>query len=268
MRSRTTQRLGRRSAGLVVLGILSLCLLMVGAEAASVVTPQADETTTTTEPPTTTTTTTTTSGSGGAGTPAQPTAPPPTTVTEITLVPADDSDTETDEDDAAEDPGEGAEEPVPAPSAGTFHVSPSAGPPGTEVVFSLRFDLPSSGLETVEIRFGNQRLGDEVAIESSDVTVRRSVPDVEPGTYDLNLAVGELVVARTSFDVTPAPSTENSIPLLVWLAALMLWVVWLIGQARNPTTRIEKPSPNVPDATSPSMIGPSTLDDRQSPPPV
>ena len=117
--------------------------------------------------------------------------------------------------------------------AGTFSVAPGAGPPGTTLTVTVAMDEAISGLTTVEIHLAGRKLGDTVTLDDTSVTVERTVPDLEPGTYELDLRSDDAVLASTDFTIT---STEGGIASedspIPWVPVVALTVggILLLGR--------------------------------------
>lgn len=100
---------------------------------------------------------------------------------------------------------------------------------------NLGFEGAIPGLTVVGFRLAGQLLGEEVGIDTDEVSVQRTVPALEPGIYLLTVESGDLVLAATEFEVTGALMTGPSARVwLVPLVILMTLLTWsLVGAFRN-----------------------------------
>lgn len=207
-------------------------------------------TTTTTIPPTTTTT-------GGptttGGRPAEPTATsqpdtttsqPPATIPDppdSTLPPA------TTGPDATNGPAERDGEPTPSTTAAettnssgsdrpapseddlglqAFYLRPPSGPTGSGMRVEAEFDRAVTTAE-VQVTLGGRPLG-EPAMADQKLSIRRTVPDLPPATYEVALVVDDRVLARSHFTVIePTAAGAVAGPILAMgLVAVGLGIGW------------------------------------------
>lgn len=93
-----------------------------------------------------------------------------------------------------------------------------------QFVFALNEAIP--GLDSVELAISGRLLGDPVDVVSGNATVERTVPNLEPGLYDVAVSHDGMTLATAPFEVTALQAaTAGETPPEVWLAIPLVLVI-------------------------------------------
>lgn len=101
-------------------------------------------------------------------------------------------------------------------AVGEFSLSPTSGFPGATLELSFRFNRAIPGLTSVRVMMGDTALGDQIPVEDPSFSVRETVPDLPPASYEVTVLSDDLVMATAEFTVLePAESGSSSTPVVV-----------------------------------------------------
>lgn len=101
-------------------------------------------------------------------------------------------------------------------AVGEFSLAPAQGLPGATLELSFRFNRAIPGLTSVRVMMDDTALGDQIPVEDSSFSVRRTVPDLPPDTYEVTVLSGDVLLATAEFTVLePAESATGSSPVVV-----------------------------------------------------
>ncbi|HJR91571.1 MAG TPA: hypothetical protein VJ938_03960 [Acidimicrobiia bacterium] len=111
-------------------------------------------------------------------------------------------------------------------TVGHFTIDPGSGPPGSVVEFTLALNQAIPGLDSVELAIAGRALGDPVDVVSGNATVERTVPNLDPGLYDVAVSQDGLTLATAPFEVTALQAAmAGQTPPEVWLAIPLVVVI-------------------------------------------
>lgn len=130
---------------------------------------------------------------------------------------------------------------------GTFTLRPNAGFSGSTVELTLDFGSSLSGLREVGFYVGDHRLGPPAPIDGLQLTVRRSLPELEPGTHEIMVVGANFILARAEFIVLEDPKagatggTTTTIFTAV-LGGLVIGLAWFafktVRSSASPGSRL------------------------------
>ncbi|MGH8911733.1 MAG: hypothetical protein ACRDVD_04410 [Acidimicrobiia bacterium] len=116
-------------------------------------------------------------------------------------------------------------------AVGQFSLRPGAGPAGSvvEFVFDLNQALP--GLDTLHLSIAGEPIGDPVDAAGGSVTVKRTIPDLPPGSYQVTVAHDGVELASAPFEVTErlgaaVPTNGTRAWLALPLLAIIVVLAW------------------------------------------
>lgn len=92
--------------------------------------------------------------------------------------------------------------------------------------FTLALNQAIPGLDSVELAIAGRALGDPVDVVSGNATVERTVPNLDPGLYDVAVSQDGLTLATAPFEVTALQAAmAGQTPPEVWLAIPLVVVI-------------------------------------------
>lgn len=108
----------------------------------------------------------------------------------------------------------------------SFFLLPPSGPPGAGMRVEGEFDRPPTASD-VTVVFGDMPLGEPTEAQQR-LSIRRTVPDLPPGSYEVTLVVDGEALARSHFTIieaTPAGAASGPV-LFLGLVTVALGVGW------------------------------------------
>lgn len=91
-------------------------------------------------------------------------------------------------------------------------------------MFDLR-QVPHS-LTSIQVMMGDSELGEPIAVEGSTFSVRRTVPDLPPETYEVIAVSDGQVLATADFQVLDLTESGSSPMIFIGLATVILGLGW------------------------------------------
>lgn len=103
---------------------------------------------------------------------------------------------------------------------------PLAASPGATLELSFDFRQMTQSLTSVQVTMGDSALGEPITVNGPTFSVRRTVPDLPPDTYEVIVVSDGQMLATADFEVLDRTESRSNPAVFLGLAAVVLVLGW------------------------------------------